>query len=92
LEGGLVIGAARRYREMLTSLLMEREIAGGSLPEEDESRYVEELDRCWWAMSDADQQEVERAIAGDPVAAPAQLDLEDVRVERGQRDPPRKAA
>jgi hypothetical protein len=44
-----MIGAARRYRELFTGLLIERELEGGTLPEEIESHHVEELDRCWWA-------------------------------------------
>jgi len=38
-----MIGAAKRYRELVTRLLIERELAGGSLSEEHESRFVEEL-------------------------------------------------
>ena len=57
-----MIGAAKRYRELLATLLVERELAGGSLSEEEESRCVEDLDRCWWAMTDSEQSETERVI------------------------------
>jgi hypothetical protein len=88
-----MIGAARRYRELLTALLMERELAGGTLPEESESNHVEELDRCWWAMTGVEQQEVEREIADEHlIDAPADLDAEDVSVQKGERGPPRRAA
>lgn len=88
-----MIGAARRYRELLTTLMMERALAGGSLPEEAESRHVDDLDTCWWAMTPAEQEDAERQIANDePGGAPADLRIEDVSVEQGKHAPPRKAA
>jgi hypothetical protein len=88
-----MIGAARRYRELLTQLLLEREEQGEAWLEADESRFVEELDRCWWAMTNAEQAEVEGAFADEPLAnAPVELSFEDVRIERGQKAFPRKAA
>jgi hypothetical protein len=88
-----MIGAAKRYRELLTALLMERELAGGTLPEESESNHVEELDRCWWAMTGPEQQEIEQAIADERlVDAPTDLGAEDVRVNEGEHELPRRAA
>ncbi|HEX4477780.1 MAG TPA: hypothetical protein VH142_21980 [Polyangiaceae bacterium] len=88
-----MIGAAKRYREILTTLLMERELARGSLSDDEESRYVEELDRCWWAMTDSEQTETERAIAGnEPIGGPADLGAEDVVVAPGEHRLPRQAA
>ena len=88
-----MIGAARRYRELLTALLMERELAGGTLPDEAESSHVEELDRCWWAMTGAEQQEAERALADEHlIDAPADLGAEDVSVQKGEHALPRRAA
>jgi hypothetical protein len=88
-----MIGAARRYGELLTALLIERELAGGSLSEEIESRHVEELDRCWWAMTSVEQDAAERAIAAEqPLEAPVDLRVEDVLVKPGEHEPPRKAA
>jgi hypothetical protein len=60
-----VIGARERYIE----LLLQRALAGDEIPDEDEAGYVEELDRCWWAMTKSEQDEVERAIADQPSLA-----------------------
>jgi hypothetical protein len=88
-----MIGAARRYQELLTALLLERELAGGALPQDLESRHVEELDRCWWAMTTGEQEAAERAIADEqPIDAPADLGEQDVIVEPGEHAPPRRAA
>ncbi|HEX7477299.1 MAG TPA: hypothetical protein VF331_05795 [Polyangiales bacterium] len=88
-----MIGAAKRYSELLTKLLVDRELAGGSLPEEIESHYVEELDRCWWAMTSAEQDEFERtARVEHAVTAPTSLDEEDVTLLDGARTMPRRAA
>ena len=88
-----MIGAARRYRELLTALLIERDLAGGSLPEEIESRHVEELDRCWWAMTNTEQDEAEKAITDEqPIEAPPDLNALDVRLQQGEHELPRKAA
>jgi|HubBroStandDraft_4_1064222.scaffolds.fasta_scaffold1949293_1 hypothetical protein len=88
-----MIGAARRYRELLTALLIERELEGGTLAEEIESQHVEELDRCWWAMTSAEQQDIERAISDEqPIDGPADLGVEDVSVQQGEHELPRKAA
>jgi hypothetical protein len=48
-----------RYRRLLTQLLFEREAAGGELPEQEESRYVELLDEVWWQLSPSDQDLIE---------------------------------
>lgn len=63
-----MIGARERYIELVTELLLQRALADDELPAEDEARYVDELDRCWWAMSRSEQDEVERAIADQPPA------------------------
>ncbi|HEX3594558.1 MAG TPA: hypothetical protein VHU80_05635 [Polyangiaceae bacterium] len=85
--------APKQYREILTTLLLERELAGGSLSDDDESRYVEQLDRLWWAMTDDEQNEMEQAIAGNqPVDAPVDLRAEDVVVAHGEHRLPRQAA
>jgi hypothetical protein len=54
-----VIGAKDRYIELVTELLFRRALADDKLPEEDEASCVDELDRCWWAMSRREQDEVE---------------------------------
>jgi hypothetical protein len=51
-----------RYRILLTQLLFEREAAGGDLPEEEESRYVEMLDEVWWQLIPSDQEVIEQEL------------------------------
>lgn len=86
-----MIGAKDRYIELVTELLFRRALADDKLPEEDEARYVDELDRCWWAMSRQEQDEVELAIANQPsLEAPVELGESDTAVQRGAKEPPRK--
>jgi len=88
-----MIGASRRYRELLFQLLFFREIAGGELPPEEEARWVSELDRCWHEMTDEEQQAAERHFAERPVPeAPEALHQEDLVVTEGARTGPRRAA
>jgi hypothetical protein len=89
-----MIGAAKRYEELLTTLLVDRELAGGTLPEEVESHHVEELDRCWWAMTREEQQAVELRLTEEQrsVTAPETLGVEDVHVAQGEHVLPRRAA
>ncbi len=88
-----MIGAAQRYRELLFDLVLQRELAGGSLAPAEEARLVADLDRCWNAMADEEQDEMERALAQQaPPSAPESLAAEDHAVERGAHLPPRKAA
>lgn len=87
-----MIGAARRYAELMLELLLERELAGGELPEAEESRRVAELDRCWWAMTNEEQADYERWLAASkPPDAPAELELKDVIVSEGSTSSPRAA-
>jgi hypothetical protein len=86
-----MIGAKDRYIELVTELLLQRALADDQLPEDDEARYADELDRCWWAMSRSEQDEVERAIADQPsLTAPVELGESDTEVRRGAKEPPRK--
>jgi hypothetical protein len=88
-----VTTALQRYRELLYRLLLERELAGGALLEEDESEYVALLDQHWWEMTPEEQAQIERELADDSVpAAPRELGQTDQQVELGQQVPPRKAA
>lgn len=88
-----MIGAKRRYGELLIQLLLFREAAGGELPPEDEARMVSELDRCWREMSEEERQESELGFAGRPVPpAPDSLHEEDLVVPDGSRIGPRRAA
>ena len=86
-----MIGAADRYIELVIELLLKRALADDALPEDEEAAYVDELDRCWWAMSKAEQDAVERMIASQSSPeAPAELGESDTTVTRGSKDPPRK--
>jgi hypothetical protein len=60
-----MIGAARRLSELMSDLLLRREIAGGPLSQEDESAAAAELERCWWEMSDDEQAESERVFSAE---------------------------
>ena len=85
--------ASQRYRELLYRLLLERELAGGVLREEDESEYVAQLDQHWWEMTPEEQGQIERELAEDSApAAPRELGQTDQAVELGQQVPPRRAA
>lgn len=56
-----VTGEQERYVVLVAKLLLQR--ARCELPDDDEeARYVDELDRCWWAMSRSEQDEVECVI------------------------------
>ena len=86
-------GAAQRYQEILEDLLLDRELASGALPQEIEARFAGELDRCWQAMTDEEQDEAERRFAEEfvpPVSQEPQA--KDVVVQRGDRSAPRRAA
>jgi hypothetical protein len=88
-----MIGAAQRYRELIFDLVLRRELAGGALAPAEEARLVSELDRCWNAMTDEEQEDMERELAEQaPPSAPETLAAEDRAVERGAHLPPRKAA
>lgn len=88
-----MIGAATRYRELLTQLLMHRELAGGTLPEEVESQFVEELDRCWWALTPQEQGDIEQALGDEtPPTASVDLRLADKAIAPGSHGLPREQA
>jgi hypothetical protein len=88
-----VIGAAQRYSELLVDLLLQRENAGGALPQQEEARFAADLDLCWHAMTEEEQRDIETALTTRTVpAAPASLDIEDCAVERGATVTPRRAA
>lgn len=59
-----MVGAADRYTKLAIELLFKRGLANDNLPEEVEAAYADELDRCWWAMTKAAQDDVERAVTG----------------------------
>jgi hypothetical protein len=86
-----MIGAAHRYIELSIELLLKRALADDNLPEDAEAEYADELDRCWWVMTKAEQDEIEHAIATQPSPeAPTELGESDIIVTRGSKEPPRK--
>jgi hypothetical protein len=88
-----MIGAAKRYRELLLELTFQRILAGGTLAPEVESPRVGALDRCWREMSDVEQDEAERMFAqGRQVVAPDVLGFEDLSIPEHSHVSPRRAA
>lgn len=88
-----MIGAAKRYRELLVDLAFRRVLAGGALSQEVESPLVGALDRCWREMSEAEQDDAERSYAHDRrIVAPDLLGAFDQLVVVGGHLAPRRAA
>jgi hypothetical protein len=88
-----MIGAAQRYRELVLDLLLRRALSNGELPPVQEAQAAAELDHCWNAMSDEEQDAMEQWLATPaPPAAPESLSSEDQTVELGAHVGPRKAA
>lgn len=88
-----MIGAAKTYYRLTMQLLIEREVMGGALSDEDEARFIEELDRCWFAMTPEEQEEAENApLDVTPLGAPTDLQARDAVAVAGSADPPRRAA
>ncbi len=82
-DAAKMIGAARRFNEIMTDLLLRREQAGGTLPQQDESNTAAELDRLWQAMSEDEHASTEALFARNP-GAPHELGLSDVKDARGK--------
>ena len=82
-----------RYRTLLGQLLFEREAAGGELPDDEESRFVERLDEVWWQLSPEEQELVDRELVGPGTPQVSEeLNLIDCEVSKGSKALPRKAA
>ena len=82
-----------RYRTLLTTLLFEREAAGGDLPESDEAKFVALLDEVWWQLTRAEQDEVESELEHEKaLTAPEALGIHDCLVSEGSSALPRQAA
>jgi hypothetical protein len=62
-----MIGAARTYSELIVELFLARLGAGGALSQAEEARFAGALDRCWHAMSEAEQDEIESELASKNV-------------------------
>lgn len=50
------------YRRLFIELELARRAAGGQLSPVEEARRVDELDRAWWCMTNAEQDDYERSI------------------------------
>jgi hypothetical protein len=88
-----MIGASRRFSELMNDLLLRRETVGGPLSQVEESDAAAELERCWWEMTEQEQAESERAFSANRVpGAPRGLDQLDETVETGGHKLPRKVA
>lgn len=72
----------KQYLGMLTELLLERELNGGTLPMDVESERSAKLEEIWWQLSDEEQDEVEEVVMR-PIEAPVDLGLVDMPAESG---------
>jgi hypothetical protein len=72
----------KQYLGMLTELLLERELNGGTLPMDGESERSAKLEEIWWQLSDEEQDEVEEVVMR-PIEAPVDLGLVDMPAESG---------
>jgi len=88
--------AARRYEELTRQLLEGRargDFEEGTPGEALEDELLEEMDDCWWEMSDADRQEAERQLEESrSISAPEILDAIDVALPDGAKILPRRMA
>jgi hypothetical protein len=87
-----MIGAAQRYIQLATELLLLRELSGGPLSDELESAYIDQFDRCWQAMTREEQDDAEWLIAQTAINAPNDLGEADVVVTLGKKERPRSKA
>lgn len=87
-----MIGTAQRYRELVLDLMLRRALSNGALSPEQEARSTADLDHCWNAMTDEEQDAMEQWLATAPPTAPESLFAEDQVVARGAHVLPRKAA
>lgn len=76
------------YTKLLNELILERAMAGGTLPDEKESEYVERLDALWWKLTE--EERVQYRVASHKVQAPEDLGLVDCEVSIGSSSLPRK--
>jgi hypothetical protein len=83
-----------RYVKLLGTQLLERALEGGALSQDREGEYVDEFEHLWDGMTAQEQETIEAvlAILASIPAAPPDLRTEDVRVEQGEHELPRKAA
>lgn len=88
--------ALRQYRRLARELLLTRELAGGSLPQDVEAERADELDLHWRNMSNEERRIIEDELVDRtltlPVTAdaPQQLVAGDVLVGEHAHTPPRR--
>jgi len=87
--------AARRYEDLTRQLLEGRargEFKKGTPGEAREDALLEEMDDCWWEMSEAERDEADRRLEESRrISAPERLDAVDVAVPRRATFMPREA-
>jgi len=73
-----VIGAAQRYRELSRDLMLRRELRGGDLSPAQEAQSAAELNHCWTALTDEEQNAMEQWLGtqASPNAAPQRSAVE----------------
>lgn len=76
------------YRREMLELHLARAEAGGSLPQEEESKFVERLDYHWRSLSEEDQNTIERELA-DGLKVSEEPRLRDREVFIGSEVTPR---
>lgn len=85
-------GAAQRYDEIRVELMLLRAMSG-PLSQDVEADFAADLQRCWEAMTDEEQEQLKKSLADEVVpVADESLDQEDKVVPEGGRSLPRKAA
>lgn len=86
-------GAAQRYDELRVELTILRASASEPLPQDVEADFAADLQRCWDAMTDEEQERMEASLAEDFVpSAEEDLAQEDEVVPDGGKFLPRKVA
>lgn len=85
-----MLGAAQRYEELRFELLLRRTLARGKLPQAVEADFAAELQRCWEAMTDEEQEHVENALTSASIpSTAADLAQQDEHVPDGSSSLPR---
>ena len=87
--------AASKYLELISELRLarlEHELRRVPFTQDAEVEYISELDRWLGEMTEDEQSTIERHLAGETPDAPTELRAEDVDVEIGGANVPRREA
>jgi hypothetical protein len=87
--------ATAKYLELVRELQLARldhEVRREPFSQAEEVEYISELDHWWREMTGEEQDAIERELAGEAPGAPAELPTEDVDVEIGSGNGPRREA